>query len=69
MGPHNVGIIVGCQTDNRNRTVGEIRNIFKKMVDSWGYGSAAWQFDRVSIVSGKKKMADAEEDAIEVGGK
>lgn len=69
MGPHNVGIIVGCQTDNRNRTVGEIRNIFKKNGGQLGdMGSAAWQFDRVSIVSGKKEnVADAEEDAIEVG--
>src|SRR5262249_50982455 len=28
-GPHGVGILVECQTDNRNRTVSEIRNVFK----------------------------------------
>ena len=29
-GPHQVAIIVECQSDNRNRTSGEIRNIFNK---------------------------------------
>ena len=30
-GPHGVGVIVECQTDNKVRTVSEIRNLFKKL--------------------------------------
>ena len=29
-GPHGVGVIVECQTDNRHRTAPDVRNIFKK---------------------------------------
>src|SRR5580700_5324025 len=27
-GPFGVGILIECQTDNKNRTVGELRNMF-----------------------------------------
>lgn len=68
-GPHNVGVMVLCQTDNRNRTVSEIRNIFKKNGGLMGdQGSAAWMFDKVSFIEGhKEQVDDPEEDAIEVG--
>lgn len=69
LGPFGVGIIVECQTDNKNRTVGEVRNIFKRHGGSLGEtGSAAWMFERVSLViANKAQVKDAEEDAIEVG--
>ena len=68
-GPHNVGIIVECQSDNKNRTVSELRNLFRKHGGHLGEtGSVAWMFDRVCLVSGTKaNVADPEEDAIEVG--
>lgn len=68
-GPHAVGIIVECQTDNRNRTVSEIRSIFKSNGGNLGEsGAVAWMFERVSLVQGKKaKVGDPEEEAIEVG--
>lgn len=68
-GPHNVGIMVLCQTDNRNRTVSEIRNIFKKNGGIMGdQGSAAWMFDKVSFIEAQKdNVEDPEVDAIEVG--
>ena len=68
-GPHQVGILVECQTDNRNRTVSEIRNVFNKNGGSMGEsGSVAWMFDRVSLVAASKEdVGDPEEDAIEVG--
>lgn len=68
-GPHQVGVIVECQTDNKNRSVSEIRNIFKKNEGKMGTsGSVAWMFDRVCLVEGKKKgIFDMEEEAIEVG--
>jgi len=68
-GPHGVGIIVECQTDNRNRTVSEIRNIFKSNGGNLGdTGAVAWMFDRVALLQGTKaSVGDPEEEAIEVG--
>ena len=68
-GPHQVGVIVECQTDNRNRTASEIRNIFTKNDGALGAeGSVAWMFDRVSMISGSKAgVADQDEEAIEAG--
>ncbi len=67
MGPHNVAIIVECQTDNRNRTAGEIKNIFNKNGGRFG-DAVGWMFDRVSLIEGQNSsVKDAEEDAIEVG--
>jgi len=68
--PHQVAIIVECQTDNKNRTATDIRTIFNKCGGSLGeMGSVAWMFDRVSLVSGKppENMKDPEEEAIEAG--
>lgn len=68
-GPHGVGVLVECQTDNRNRTVPEIRAIFKSHEGSMGEsGAVAWMFDRVSLVEGNKAGTfDPEEEAIEAG--
>lgn len=68
-GPHGVGIIVECQTDNRTRTVSELRNLFKSHNGALGEsGAVAWMFNRVSLIKGKKVGSfDPEEEAIEVG--
>lgn len=68
-GPHKVGVIVECQTDNRNRTASEIRNIFTKNDGQLGAeGSVAWMFDRVATVVGSKAgIGDPDEEAIEAG--
>ena len=68
-GPHKVGVIVECQTDNRNRTASEIRNIFTKNDGALGAeGSVAWMFDRVSMIEGSKSgVGDPDEEAIEAG--
>lgn len=68
-GPHQVGVIVDCQTDNKNRTVMEVKTAFKKNNGNLGEsGSVAWMFERVCLVTGKKEnVEDAEEDAIEAG--
>lgn len=68
-GPHKVGVIVECQTDNRNRTASEIRNVFNKNDGALGAeGSVAWMFDRVALLEGVKgNVGDPEEEAIEVG--
>jgi YebC/PmpR family DNA-binding regulatory protein len=68
-GPHGVGVLVECQSDNRNRTVPEIRAIFKSHGGSMGEsGSVAWMFERVSLIEGNKPGSfDPEEEAIEAG--
>ncbi|MBL7543023.1 MAG: YebC/PmpR family DNA-binding transcriptional regulator [Bdellovibrionaceae bacterium] len=68
-GPHGVGIIVECQTNNKHRTAPEIRNIFKSHEGSMGEtGSVAWMFERVSLLEAVKDgNFDPEEEAIEAG--
>ena len=68
-GPHGVGVLVECQTDNRNRTVPEIRMIFKSNDGNMGEtGSVAWMFERVGLVECTKDGTfDPEEEAIEAG--
>ena len=66
-GPHQVAVIVECQSDNRNRTSSQIRNIFDKNEGRFG-DAVMWMFDRVSLVEATNaEVKDAEEDAIEVG--
>lgn len=68
-GPHGVGIIVECQTDNRNRTASDMRVQFSKNNGNMGEtGSVAWMFERVCLIEGSKEnISDMEEEAIEVG--
>ena len=50
-GPGGTGIILQCYTENRNRTVGEVRDAFKKnggmMADN---GAVSWQFKYVGQI-------------------
>lgn len=68
-GPHGIGVLVECQSDNRNRTVPEIRTIFKTNDGNMGEsGSVAWMFERVGLIEALKDGSfDPEEEAIEVG--
>lgn len=68
-GPHGIGVLVECQTDNRNRTVPEIRAIFKSHEGNLGEtGSVGWMFERVCLLEGTKPGSfDPEEEAIEAG--
>lgn len=68
-GPHGVGIIVECQSDNKTRTVSEIRNIFNKNNGNMGdSGAVSWMFERVCLIEGvKQDVGDPEEEAIEAG--
>lgn len=62
-GPGGAAVLVSVATDNRNRTVSEIRHVFSKNGGNMGeQGSVAWMFERKSqIVIEKEK---AEEDAL-----
>lgn len=44
-GPHGIAVLVDCLTDNRNRTIAEVRRVFTRANGSLGEpGSVAWQF-------------------------
>ncbi len=61
-GPGGVAILVEAVTDNRNRTVAEIRRIFQKHGGSLGEsGSVMWQFKKRGLITFDK---DVDEDAI-----
>lgn len=66
--PHNVALIVECLTDNVNRTVSEIRVLFRGG-QLGGEGSVAWDFDHVGLIEARAEGSDADEDeaAIEAG--
>lgn len=47
-----IAIIIEVATDNKNRTVADVRHIFSKLGGSMGEtGSVAWMFDRKGIIS------------------
>ncbi len=60
-GPGGAAVLVNVATDNRNRTVSEVRHIFSKNGGNLGeQGSVAWMFERKSqiIVDGEKANED-----------
>jgi YebC/PmpR family DNA-binding regulatory protein len=60
-GPGGAALLVSAATDNRNRTVSEIRHVFSKNGGNLGeLGSVAWMFERKSqiIVDGEKATED-----------
>ena len=59
-GPGGAAVLVNVATDNRNRTVSEIRHVFSKNGGNLGeQGSVAWMFDRKSqIVIEKEKASE-----------
>jgi YebC/PmpR family DNA-binding regulatory protein len=62
-GPGGIGILIECVTDNRNRSVSEVRHILTRhggsMADA---GSVAWNFERKSVISIDK--GDLTEDDV-----
>jgi len=60
-GPGGAAVLVSVATDNRNRTVSEIRHLFSKNAGNLGeQGSVAWMFERKSqiIIDGEKATED-----------
>ncbi len=70
-GPEGVAVFVEVLTDNRNRTVAEIRHLFTKFNGNMGEsGCVAWMFDSVGLIIVSKENATEEqlfEVAAEVG--
>jgi len=68
-GPGGVAILVECMTDNRNRTAGDICNIFTKGGGNMGEAhSVRFKFDRKGVILVPKATEDAlMEAALEAG--
>lgn len=70
-GPGGVAVLVECLTDNKNRTVADVRHYFSKSGGNLGEsGCVAWMFDRKgSIVIDKNDISEDElmDFALEAG--
>jgi YebC/PmpR family DNA-binding regulatory protein len=65
-GPAGTLFLVEGQTDNRNRTVAEIRKLFERHNGNLGgAGVAAWAFDRKGIIT-LEKPAATEDQLMEI---
>jgi YebC/PmpR family DNA-binding regulatory protein len=50
-GPGGVAVLVDCMTDNRNRTVSDVRSIFTKCNGNMGEtGCVGWMFDKKGLL-------------------
>jgi YebC/PmpR family DNA-binding regulatory protein len=69
--PNGVALMIECVTENRNRTVAEVRHLLSRSGGTLGEaGSTGWQFRRVSSFTIPGKEADFEkvfEIAVEGG--
>ena len=62
-GPGGAAVFVECLTDNKNRTVAEVRHIFSKAGGNLGEnGCVAWMFDKKGYIVVEKSAT--EEDAL-----
>jgi YebC/PmpR family DNA-binding regulatory protein len=70
-GPGGVAVLVDCMTDNKNRTVADIRHAFSKSGGNLGEsGCVAWMFDKKGTILVDKEAIDEEElmdKALEAG--
>ena len=65
-GSAGVAVLVEVATDNKNRTVAEVRHHFSKNGGSLGEsGSVAWMFDRKGIVT-LPKQGKTEDDIMDI---
>jgi YebC/PmpR family DNA-binding regulatory protein len=66
-GPHGSAIMVQALTDNRNRTVAELRATLARHNGRMGEtGSVAWMFDHKGVIEVKAEGKDPDELALEL---
>jgi YebC/PmpR family DNA-binding regulatory protein len=64
-GPNGVAVLVEALTDNRNRTIQEVRSMFSRHGGSLGEsGSVAWLFDSKGVITIESDGVDVEELAL-----
>lgn len=65
-GPGGIAILVEVATDNKNRTVAEVRHIFSKQGGNMGEsGSVAWMFEKKGVIS-LPKQNKSEDEVMEI---
>ncbi len=65
-GPGGVALLIESMTDNKNRTVAEVRHLLNKHGGSLGEsGSVAWMFDRKGIITLPRQNL-TEDDLMEI---
>ena len=65
-GPSGVAVYVECVTDNKNRTVADVRHLFSKYGGSLGEsGSVSWMFEHKGIIS-LPEQDKTEDDLMEI---
>jgi len=65
-GPHGIAILVDCLTDNRNRTISDLRYLFNRANGSLGEpGSVAWQFTEKGYILFDRVDGDGEAVALD----
>jgi YebC/PmpR family DNA-binding regulatory protein len=66
--PHRVPVMIECLTENKHRTAGNIRMLFKKEGQLGTSGSVSWDFQHLGFIEASGPAgADAEAAAIEAG--
>lgn len=67
-GPNGIGFFIECATDNSNRTVAKIREIFSKNDGSLGKnGSLEFLFDRKGVFTIERKLIKSDLEELEFG--
>jgi YebC/PmpR family DNA-binding regulatory protein len=70
-GPGGVAVMVECLTDNRNRTIADVRYMFSKAGGNVGTdGCVAWMFDKKGLIAVNKEGVDEDilmEVALDAG--
>jgi YebC/PmpR family DNA-binding regulatory protein len=65
-GPAGIAVLVEVATDNKNRTVAEVRHLFSKNGGSLGEGgSVSWMFDRKGVIT-LPKQNKTEDDIMDI---
>lgn len=60
-GPGGVAVLVDCLTDNKNRTVAEVKHAFERHGGNLGEpGCVAWMFDKKGLIVVEKDQVDEE---------
>lgn len=64
--PHGVAVLIESVTDNRNRTVADLRHLISKYNGNLGEsGSVAWMFERKGVILVKKEN-HTEDEIMEI---
>ncbi len=64
-GPHGIAIIVETLSDNKKRTVADVRHVFSKLGGNLGeHGSVAWMFEHKGVIR-VAAQGQSEDDLIE----